>query len=149
MRTEYHMASSAVISTALYVFFRSWELSVANFLTGVFIDIDHIVDYVAERGRDFNIIDFFKVFYEDLTQKVYVLLHSWELMVTLFMVAWLTGWNVWAVGFLIGYGVHMIMDQFSAETIRAYSLIWRVRHGFERVNAFSVNPLYKKGTKDP
>ena len=86
MRTEYHMATSAAISTALYLFFKSWELSVANFLTGVFIDIDHIIDYVAERGRDFDVKDFFKTFNEDLTQKVYVPLHSWELLVLLLLV---------------------------------------------------------------
>ena len=148
MRIEYHIASSVVVSGLLYAFFCSWKLAVANLIAGVFIDIDHVIDFVVECGKDFDVRNFFKVFNNHLTEKVFVFLHSWELLAILSIIAWLTTWNVWVMGLLIGYAVHMTMDQSVTPSIRGYFLIWRINHNFDRKGAFPVNRSYKKESKN-
>jgi hypothetical protein len=131
MRLQEHAAISIVLSGILYPLFRSWGLSLACLVSGIFIDLDHVIDYVKQCGLSFDIKKFFKVYHEDSLLKVR-LLHGWEWVAFFLLAAWMTDWNPWVVGVLIGFFQHILLDTINrGESFLSYSLIWRWKKGFK------------------
>lgn len=146
MKTTHHAAASVVISGALFAISRSWELAVSSLISGVMIDTDHVIDYWIAHGLRFDLKQFFFYFDErnfKNREKLFFLLHGWEWLILLAAVAWLTEWNLWFTGLLVGYGQHMILDElhnnFTYQLrpyVRGYSLIWRWKEGFDFKTSF-------------
>jgi len=131
MKLEHHIAVSTVISGILFAIFKSFGLSAASFFVGIFIDLDHIVDYFFETGLGFNKKEFFSFFYEEKHKKIVLIFHGWEFLIILGAAAKLTDLNHWITGMLIGYGQHMLFDFYYNKTpFRSYSLIWRCKNRF-------------------
>lgn len=143
MKLKHHVAVSAVSSGILYVIFRSCGLSAALFITGVFIDLDHVLDYFLENGLDINTKKFFSFFYKERHRKITLLLHGWEWLILLGMLAKLTNWNLWVTGALIGYALHIVSDYFySKAPFRSYSLAWKWKCNFNSEIIFPRNRGY-------
>jgi hypothetical protein len=83
MEPKYHVVTSAAISGILYAIFGSWAVAVSSFITGVLIDVDHIIDYVIVHGLHLDMRNFFSFFYENRLQKVTLVLHGWEWLLLL------------------------------------------------------------------
>ena len=131
MKLPQHAAASAVISGALHLAFRSGELTLSSFAAGVFIDLDHVLDFFREHGVSADVPKFFHACHGRHFERAVLFLHAWELLPVLGVVAWQMGWNAWALGALIGMGHHLMLDQFSnGVSPFGYSLIWRIRQGF-------------------
>lgn len=131
MRLPYHTAFSAAISGILYMIFKSWALAVSCFITGIFIDLDHIIDVLRENGRPFKIKNFFRICHDCQFNRVMLIWHGWEWLFLWSIAAWLTDWNPWMTGALIGLSQHLVIDAFSNNNrIRAYSLLWRWKQNF-------------------
>jgi hypothetical protein len=111
MSPKYHVAISAVISRVLYAIFKSWALAIAAFVSGIFIDLDHVIDYVIEHGFHFNIKKFFHFFYGEQYKKINLILHRWEWLIILLILSWLTDWNPWITGVFIGFSQHILSDR--------------------------------------
>lgn len=138
MKLGHHIGFSATLSVFLYMVTRSWTLSSACLISGIFIDMDHVIDFLIIYGLPFNIKRFFRVFYHELQFKqVYLIFHGWEWLTLLFVVAWLTGWNPLLTGILFGSGHHMILDCVNnGGNVWSYSLIWRWRNNFDFKTTF-------------
>lgn len=78
MKPVHHIALSTIILGVLYAIFKLWGLAIASLFAGVFIDIDHIFDYIAKRGFHFNRNEFLFFFYEEELKKITTLFHGWE-----------------------------------------------------------------------
>lgn len=132
MTLSRHIALSTVVSGILYALFKSWGLTIASFLSGIFIDLDHYIDYLIEYGSPFNIRKFFFTINEEHIKKLYMVFHGWEWSIVLFAIGWLSGWNHWVIGILIGYGHHMISDAIFNTNwpVKGYSFFWRLKRGF-------------------
>jgi len=116
---------------------RSWELATACFLSGIFIDLDHVIDFFILFGRPFTIKRFFHVFYGCRFDRIYLFFHAWEWLIILFAASWLTGWNPWLTGALIGVGHHMVLDLFNnGGYFRSYFIIWRWKNQFDFATTF-------------
>ncbi|MBI5666332.1 MAG: hypothetical protein HZC49_14770, partial [Nitrospirae bacterium] len=61
MRLPQHTALSLTIAGVLYMIFKSWGLSLACFISGVFIDMDHFIDVIREHGWSIKVKDFFRI----------------------------------------------------------------------------------------
>ena len=132
MNPEYHIAASTIISGIIHALFNSWAITTTSFITGVFIDVDHIIDYAIAHGIRFDIKHFFRFFYEEKYKKITLILHGWEWLAGLTLAAWLTDWNPWVIGALIGWSQHMIFDKIlNISTFSSYSLLWRWNKRFE------------------
>lgn len=132
MRPKYHVAISAVISGVLYILFKSWALAFSSFVSGIFIDLDHVIDYVIEHKFDFDIKKFFHFFYGEQYKKITIILHGWEWLILLFIFSWFTDWNPWITGVFIGFGQHMLSDMFyNISNFLSYSLIYRWKNKFD------------------
>ena len=137
MKIEHHITLSAIISGILYAIFKSWGLSIASLITGIFIDVDHIIDYFFENGFRIQWRESLNYFYKEEHQRITLLFHGWEWLCCLGIAAVLTEYNLWVTGALIGYGHHIISDYFYSKTgILTYSLIWRWDKRFDSKTLF-------------
>lgn len=132
MKLHHHTAFSVVISAILYLIFKSWGLAAASLISGIFIDLDHLIDYVRETGWSFKIKSFFQCCHKCQFKQILLIWHGWEWVVLLGISAWLTDWNPWITGTFIGFGQHIVLDTFyNAPNALSYSLIWRWKKDFE------------------
>jgi membrane-bound metal-dependent hydrolase YbcI (DUF457 family) len=132
MKLEHHITLSTIISGILYAHFKSWELSLSSLIAGIFIDVDHAIDYFMEHGLRIHLSEVFNFFYEEKHRKITLLFHGWEWLVVLGIFTKLTDFNPWVTGALIGYGHHIVSDYFySKASVLTYSLIWRWKNKFD------------------
>ena len=132
MKLHYHTAISLTISGILYMIFRSWGLAAANLIAGIFIDLDHLFDYLYTHGRPFKVKDFFRVCNNSQFNRIFLFLHGWEWVALLGMAAWVTGWNPWITGTFIGIGQHIFFDAFhNSSGFKSYLLFWRWKKDFD------------------
>lgn len=147
MKAGHHIVASTVFSGSLYLIYPSLEMAAASFVAGVLIDIDHCIDYVIEFGIRSKWSNFFRSFEEGQYTRIYIVFHGWEWIPVLGTMSWLTEYNPWVVGILLGATQHLILDQLTNSTAcLGYSLIWRWTKKFEPNQAF---PYRKKPFHGP
>lgn len=133
MRFSQHVLVSVVISALVWWWLRSLSAALACFLAGVFIDLDHIIDFLYNCRRPCKISRFFTVFEFEALANIFVFLHSWE-----FALLWLAlmacvpeARQPLALGLFIGFVTHLGLDNlFNRHSRWAYFLFYRLRHGF-------------------
>jgi len=123
--------------------FKSWYLSMACLLSGIFIDLDHIIDYFREQGINLDIKKFFRICEYGQFDKIVLIFHGWEWILLFIAIAWSSDWNPLVIGVVIGFGHHILLDAFYNRTgIRTYSIIWRWSKGFDFDTTFpSIKPV--------
>ena len=132
MKPPYHLASSVLVASILYMLFKSWSMAFSCFLSGIFIDIDHIYDYLREFGLPFRVKDFIHTVYNAKFNHMTMFFHSWELLFLILVIAWFTNWNPWITGILIGFGHHIVLDKlYTGGRLRNYFFIFRWKKDFK------------------
>ena len=101
MKPVQHVVVSSVLAAGLYAVLRSWEASVATVLSGVFIDCDHLLDYLIEAGPRFRPRDFFDFYENRGFKKTRLLWHGWEWVPVLLVASALSGWHPILIGVLV------------------------------------------------
>jgi hypothetical protein len=143
MRVEHNITVSTIISGLMYTIIKSWELTIASFIAGIFIDLDHFIDYLIKHGLRFNTNEIYDFFYKEQHKKITLIFHCWELLIALAIAAKLTNFNPWFTGVLIGYRQHTITDYFFNKTsFWSYSLIMRWKIKFNPELVFPRNRDY-------
>lgn len=132
MTLLHHVTASAIISGALFLIFRSWGLAATSLLSGIFIDLDHVIDYIRERGFRYDTRRFFDFFYEEKYDSITLIFHGWEWLALLLFLSWRTEWNPLVTGTFIGCSQHLILDKiYNIATFGSYSFFWRLINGFD------------------
>ena len=132
MKPQYHVASSALSAAILYMVFKSWSMALSCFLSGIFIDIDHIYDYLREFGLPFRIKDFIHAVYTAKFNRMTLFFHSWEALFLLLLTAWIMNWNPVMVGIAAGFGHHIVLDKLhTGERLLTYFFVWRWKRDFQ------------------
>lgn len=143
MRFSYHIAVSVPFAGAIYAVSKSWEAAAASLVSGVFVDLDHLFDYMVEYGTKFDLKNFLSSFPEGRYKRIFIPLHAWEWLISGALVAWATGWNACVVGLLLGWGYHLILDQmFNGVSTWGYSFFWRCATKFDPKRSFSRKNIY-------
>jgi hypothetical protein len=132
-----HLVTTAVACAATHLLSGSWPLTAAVAAGGFFIDVDHAADYVLfERRRELTPGAFLRHYVEGRTQRLVLVLHSYELFTLLAVLAWWTQ-NGLIFGYLGGALMHLGFDlvfngQHTPRSIFAfYSLAYRAVHRFD------------------
>jgi hypothetical protein len=147
MKPQYHATYSVLIAGILYLFCKSWSIALSCLISGVFIDLDHIYDYIREFGFPFKVKNFLHAVENHDISRVTLILHSWELLILIGIIAYFMNWNPWLTGTLIGFGHHLVLDKLNnGERIRAYSFMWRWENNFEFEKIF-FNDAKKKNDR--
>lgn len=139
MRTSHHVAVSAGISLGLQAAMHSWPAALGCFLSGIFIDIDHYLDYYLLKKKfpcQFNdLVDFC---FDVKISKHYLFFHAYEyLFVLWFAVFFFHLGKVW-LGVTVGLTVHIVLDQWT-NPIKPlfYFLTFRIKNQFEKTKILS------------
>lgn len=132
MKLKHHTAISITIAGVLYTLFRSWELALTSAIAGILIDLDHIVDVVREHGWSTKVKDFFVICDNAQFNHIILIWHGWEWIAFFIAASWLTEWNHWITGTMIGLSHHMLLDAyFNSSNFSSYSLIYRWKNNFD------------------
>ena len=133
MQVSKHVITSVIVSALVWWWLRSSAAALACFLMGVFIDLDHIVDFIYNNRRHLRFHRFFPAFEFEVLENIFVFLHSWE-----FALVWLALLlslpdvrQPVALGLFVGFVTHLGLDNlFNRHARWAYFLLYRLRHGF-------------------
>ncbi|MCX6991892.1 MAG: hypothetical protein NT011_01990 [Kiritimatiellaeota bacterium] len=133
MQPSKHVIVSVLVSALVWWWLRSSAAALACFLMGVFIDLDHVIDFFYNHRRHLKFQRFFTAFEFEVLENVFVFLHSWE-----FALVWLAlllslpdARQPVALGLFVGFVTHLALDNlFNRHARWAYFLFYRLRHGF-------------------
>ena len=141
-----HLVTTAVACAGIYAGTGDPALTAGLAAGGFLIDVDHIVDYVLfERQRDLRPASFLRYYLEGKAERVVLLLHSYELLVLLAGIAWVTQ-VAWLWGWVFGMLLHLPLDIIfngkfaSSGLFHFYSFTVRARAGF-RAARFTDRPV--------
>jgi len=147
MKLIHHIAISIGVSALVWAIFRSSTAALACFLTGVFLDIDHLVDYVINYGWRIRVKHVFHAFEYEAFENIIIFLHSWEFIFIYLALLWLVDWKPVAIGAVIGIIVHLLLDHFfNNHSKLAYFLSYRLFHRFSGKH-FYGDAEYRKRIK--
>jgi len=99
---------------------------VSAVLTGVLIDLDHLIEY-------------YRWFVKEDNSRVYFFLHSYELVVPAFLAGYLSGWDPVILGVSSAFLGHLLSDQLANPVAPlAYFFTYRAMKGFRRREIIDV-----------
>ncbi len=131
MKPIYHAAVSLMISALVWLWLRSISAALGCFLAGVFVDLDHIIDYYLAYGGRFRPRHLCYVFEFEAFNNILVLLHAWEWIPVALLIVWLTDWQPVGLGLVIGFTIHLILDHLiNNHSPWAYFISYRLAHCF-------------------
>ena len=141
MKISSHIITSAALAGALYTHSHSVPESATCFLSGVLIDLDHIIDFFLFSGEKFSLPAFFSWCNDARWKKISLLLHSYELWGLLCLAAFYFDSAVLR-GVLWGAGLHLGLDQIANSKKYPlspwfYFLWYRIAAGFRRERLMS------------
>lgn len=146
MRPIWHIITSFILGIIIFFFTRSLIAGLAAFVVGVFIDLDHLIDYwILKPKRPFSIRDFLDCEKSDAQKKwIFLLLHGWEWAALLVVAAWLSGWNTLLIAIFLSVVLHLVLD--TCYIIKAtdfspsvYFVVLRAIRGFKKKNFENVD----------
>ncbi len=133
MRTADHIYISASISLFVYAAYGEIGPAITSFLVGTLIDLDHIVDYLYAHGKKWDWKKIKGAHHEHHSGKLYIPLHSYELLLLYFFLTLSPDLTPWRVGVTLSVLVHFFCDQIfnPHRKFSTYFLISRIIHKFD------------------
>jgi hypothetical protein len=133
MNLQTHSLASIPLAAAGYAVSGSAELTAAAVLTSIFIDLDHIPEYLIWMRLKSSISGFFKTSHRHASPTVCYPLHGWDCLVLGgVLLAWLWGLD-WAMAVCTGWAYHLMIDQTGNPVGGLfYFLYYRLKKGFRR-----------------
>lgn len=131
MKLPHHIAVSIVVSALVWLWLRSATAALACFGAGVFVDLDHVIDYVLQYGHRIRPRHLFRAFEAELFDNIFVFLHAWEWILVGLVILWLIDWKPAALGLIIGFTTHLVLDHLTnRHNPWAYFITYRLAHRF-------------------
>jgi hypothetical protein len=133
MRTVGHIVTSAGVGLVSYARYRSRPAAIASFLAGWLIDLDHVVDYISAHGWKLDWSRFHEAKHEHYSGKLYLPLHSFELLAIFFFFCKGPKIHPFRVGITLSVLLHLLLDQKCNPSRRplTYFLTDRIRKRFD------------------
>lgn len=163
MKPSLHVISSLGLAAWIGYYLQSLPAFFATTTTGIFIDIDHLIDYVfhwykksrailKERPLEkqglrslLSLKNFMNTFYYNKTRKVIIVLHSFEWTILL-GIAYLMTSNIILLSCFAGHTLHLVFDAlFNKPRIQGYFLIYRIKCHFS-IKLICSKDAYLKNT---
>ena len=144
MKPVNHVIISGIVASFFYMYFKSAVYSFVCFLSGVIIDVDHILDYYLNyKTFSAGLKHFYNSCTETEIDKLYLILHSYELIFILWMSVFVFPENLLLIAICLGITQHMLVDQFGNKLDKfAYFFIFRLQKGFKKEHLF-INGIKK------
>ena len=138
MSPSKHIVASGMISAAFAGYTHSWDGTMACFLSGIFIDLDHIIDFwIAKKRFPRQYRDLYSFCANEKAGKLHLVFHSYELLAVLWFLCFFSKWNPVWLGITIGMTLHIIFDALTNSLKPfVYFMIYRIKHNFSKAAAF-------------
>ena len=158
MKLAHHTLISVMLSPLVYLFSRSLTAARACFGAGILIDIYHFFEFFYKFGfRRISLKRFFRAAENHEYDRFFLLFHSYELALILWLIAIFLIRKPWAWGFALGFTVHIIADQiYNPCHPLTYLLLYRIKNRFvgDRLFPPKIQERYKEkrkgwGNKNP
>jgi hypothetical protein len=122
--------------------FKSVAGALVCVLSGILVDVDHYIDYVRDRGLNFNLKRFFDYGYGIEYDRLFILFHAYEYFVPLAGILILSGYNLFVAAVFVGFAQHLLFDQFTNPVKPlAYFIIYRLKNRFSKQSILSDDCL--------
>jgi len=133
LKPEHHIIISLVLSIIFYLFTKSVFGLISVFLVGIFIDLDHIIDFWIENKKIiFTIREFFDYFYKHEYTKAYIFFHSIEFIPIMFILGNIFLGKIITYGILFGFTTHILLDYTgNGSKPLTYFLTYRIYKKFD------------------
>lgn len=138
----FHFAIGLAIGLYFFRKYKNIKLVLISLIASIFIDLDHLFDlwlYSTNFHQPFNPLAVISVDFFQLSGKIYILLHSYELIIILFALGYLYPkgkYYAWVIA--VSFLFHIIIDQLTYQpNIFEYSFIYRLINNFS-LNVFKV-----------
>ena len=159
-----HLTLSFLVGLTIWKISGNVYVLPAALMGGFFIDLDHLLDYFLAFGAKFNLSYFLKGYQFLKTDKIYVLFHSWELVIFLFLtlpavscIVALAKMEALAkegqmlqpllLSFSLSLFLHLSVDVFTNNMkAQSYFLFYRINNNFE-LKTMVTKEHYKKHLK--
>lgn len=138
MRPTYHVMISGGVSAVFALWAKSWGAVLACFFSGILIDLDHHLDYwMITKKIPWSYKKLVDFFVHRQHRKVYLFLHSYEMLTVLWLSIFYFDLNAVWIGMAVGFTTHILCDEF-ANPLKplSYFFVYRLRNGFERKHFF-------------
>lgn len=126
MTVKVHIVSSAALAVVIFNETSSAAMALFAFLSGILIDLDHLLDFLVLSGMRFSVKNLFRWCNEGLWEKIVLILHSYELYIIFALFAYYFPHPV-TTGICLGVGLHLLLDQIGNR--------YMLKH-------LSINPLF-------
>ena len=128
-----HAAISGVISIAVWYYFKSAECAVISFIAGVFIDLDHLIDFYTNHRFTLKVKRIYCVCARMRLKRLYLGLHSYEIVILLWAAIYIFALSNYWKALAIGVTQHIISDQIANPLNNlGYFFTYRILKGFKR-----------------
>lgn len=138
MKPAQHVIASVSIGVIVWFFTKSIYAALLYFASGLFLDSDHIIEYIIHHG--WEKISFKKVYRASIEtgrqegsyrfKRLYLVFHAGEIALILWGIAIYLK-NVYFLAITLGYSSHLIMDCIGNPLYpQAYSILWRAMNKF-------------------
>lgn len=124
-----HLIVAFLFSLIIYWKSASSLYAFLFMFSNILIDLDHLIDYFIFFKSKFNLHDFLNSTYLK-SGRVYIFLHSWEIIFLIFSFALLVKSEAWLI-IALSFSVHLLVDNFQRQNIFCYLLIYRIAKRFE------------------
>jgi hypothetical protein len=125
----FHVVATLLFSVWIFIETKNPTYIGIFILGGIFIDLDHFIDYYKYYKNGFNLKDFFDCNYL-ASGKVYLLLHSWELSIILFSVSAIIGSHGLFL-FALSMSIHLLIDNLQRRNPLFYFIFYRFAKQFQ------------------
>ena len=138
-----HFLFSLLVGIFLYKKFEHRNTAILGaFIGGVFVDLDHLIDYILAFGWHFNLVYFLKGYEFLQSDKIYIFLHAWEWVLLLFIAYYLLRIKkiikprkklmIFILAVACSLTFHLLIDTYlDATTTRAYFISYRIKNHFD------------------
>lgn len=145
-----HVIASGAISVFVWWHLKSAACAVTSFAAGVLIDLDHLIDYYANFRFTLSIRKIYLRCLGMRLKRLYVLLHSYELVIALWAAIYAFRLSdIWK-GIAIGFTQHLLFDQITNPlNTFGYFLTYRIVKGFRKEHILHKDVLMygRKGAR--
>jgi hypothetical protein len=125
---SYHVLSTAIFAAAVYAATRSAGYACIVVIGGLLIDLDHLIDYFLYLEK-FTVLHLVRGTFMK-SGKVYLFLHSWEIIAAGLLASVLLG-RYAAYLFFASLAMHLGIDNAQRGGLKFYFLLYRLSKRFD------------------
>lgn len=143
-----HTALSIPFAGITYAATFSSTFALIAAAASILIDMDHVSDYLLETRRWFKPLGVFAFYREGQFSRIFLLLHSWELVAILLI----TGYQLeqaWVMALGTGFAFHIAMDTLCWCVLRSRVTPLLYFFGYRLSRRFSADRILKRNPGSP